>query len=463
MATEPESSHELDLKTANREVLLAFIAELKAIIVQQQTFITEQQTTITQLQQRVAALEARLNTRGSPGMPGNKPASGQQAPRKTTRKRRPHGFARVRMAPTQRVEHAVEVCPDCGTHLVGGWVHRTREVIEIPVVPAQVTEHVVVARNCPVCERRRGPKLALGGAVVGQQRFGVNLISLMVTLREEGRLPIRIIQWYLKTVHQLHLSVDGIVQAIHRAAKKAQPAAAEVLEQIRASPVVHADETGRRQNGANGYVWTFSTPTERYFLRRGRNKEVVDEVLDESFGGVLVSDFYAAYHHYPGLKQRCWAHLLRDIHDLKALYPEDAKLTRWAAVINKIYTEAKAIVHPEARQRRVAQLRLERKLLARCRQFLDDPLAVQGKLCKRIQRFIKELFVFVAEPAVPPDNNAAERSLRHLVTSRKISGGTRSDQGTNSKMTLATLFGTWRARGLNPILQCRQMLIPPQV
>lgn len=58
VATEPESSHELDLKTANREVLLAFIAELKAIIVQQQTFITEQQTTITQLQQRVAALEA---------------------------------------------------------------------------------------------------------------------------------------------------------------------------------------------------------------------------------------------------------------------------------------------------------------------------------------------------------------------------------------------------------------------
>ena len=220
-----------------------------------------------------------------------------------------------------------------------------------------------------------------------------------------------------------------------------------MLEQIRASPVVHADETGRRQNGANGYVWTFSTPTERYFLRRGRNKEVVDEVLDESFGGVLASDFYAAYHHYPGLKQRCWAHLLRDIHDLKALYPEDAMLTRWAAVINKIYAEAKAIVHPEARQRRVAQLRLERKLLARCRKFLDDPLAVQGKLCKRIQRFIKELFVFVAEPAVPPDNNAAERSLRHLVTSRKISGGTRSDQGTNSKMTLATLFGTWCARG----------------
>ena len=56
------------------------------------------------------------------------------------------------------------------------------------------------------------------------------------------------------------------------------------------------------------------------------------------------------------------------------------------------------------------------------RPFLKDPLAVQAKLCRRMERFIKELFVFVSDPAVPSDNNAAERSLRHLVTSRKISG-----------------------------------------
>ena len=82
-----------------------------------------------------------------------------------------------------------------------------------------------------------------------------------------------------------------------------------------------------------------------------------------------------------------------------------------------------------------------------CRPFLEDPLAVQGKLCRRIERHIKELFVFVSHPETPPDNNAAERSLRHLVISRKISGGTRSELGSDSKMTLASLFGTWRATG----------------
>ncbi len=95
--------------------------------------------------------------------------------------------------------------------------------------------------------------------------------------------------------------------------------------------------------------------------------------------------------------------------------------------------------------------------------FLSEPSAVQGKLCRRIERHIKELFVFVAEPDVPADNNAAERSLRHLVISRKVSGGTRSEQGTESKMTLASIFGTWRAQGLNPLAACRQLLTSPQV
>ena len=78
---------------------------------------------------------------------------------------------------------------------------------------------------------------------------------------------------------------------------------------------------------------TSSTPDLRYFLRRGRGKAVVDEALGDEFAGVPVSDFYAAYHHYDGPKQRCWAHLLRDSHDRRALYPDDHRLGRWADAV----------------------------------------------------------------------------------------------------------------------------------
>ena len=316
---------EIDLTTATRDVLITIIAQLQATVL-------EQQRVIERLQRRIAELEGQAKT-GRPA-PNARPQGeiGPEAPSAAgARKQRRHGFARRRMTPTHRVEHVMENCPDCGAHLSGGWIQRTREVIELPVVPAQVTEHVYLARTCPACRRRCTPPAELGGVVLGQQRLGVNLLSLIATLREEGRLPIRSVQWYLDTVHQLRLSVGAIVSAIHRTAQRAQPAVAAILDRIRASPVVHADETGWRQSGANGYVWTFSTPTERYFLRRGRGKAVVDEALSDAFSGVLVSDFYAAYHHYDGPKQRCWAHLLRDIHDQRTRYPKDAALARWAA------------------------------------------------------------------------------------------------------------------------------------
>ena len=89
--------------------------------------------------------------------------------------------------------------------------------------------------------------------------------------------------------------------------------------------------------------------------------------------------------------------------------------------------------------------------------------APQAGLCQRMEHHLAELFVFVADPTVPPTSNAAERSLRHLVTCRKISGGTRSAEGTATKLTLASLFGTWRAQGLNPLEQCRHLLAAPQV
>jgi hypothetical protein len=440
-----------ELGTASREELLALIATLQA--------------QVAQLTARVQELEARPGKGKPRGMPGLKdreaaPSGEAQGPRK----RRTRSFGRKRGTPTDVVVHALERCPDCGAALVGGTVKRSRQVIEVEPTPVAVVEHVFVERRCGRCRRRWTPTAAvLQGVVAGQQRLGVGLVGLIATLKEEGRLPGQTIRWYLRTVHGLELAVGTISEVLHRVARHGQPEAERIREQVRASPAVHADETGWRQNGRNGYVWTFSTPTARYFVRRGRHKAVVDEVLGAAFSGILASDFYAAYDHYPGLKQRCWAHLLREIHDLVEQHPTDRRLRRWAQRVHTLYRKARACTHPNQRLRVRAMRRFEDTLLALCRPFLEDQQAPQRKLCARIERYSAELFVFVAHPEVPADNNAAERSLRHLVTSRKISGGTRSEQGSDTKMTLSTLFGTWRARGLDPLLACRQLLTQPQI
>jgi hypothetical protein len=48
-----------------------------------------------------------------------------------------------------------------------------------------------------------------------------------------------------------------------------------------------------------------------------------------------------------------------------------------------------------------------------------------------------------------------------FVLLRKISGGTRSSEGSQTKMGLASLFQTYQARGLNPFRQCLALLASP--
>ena len=106
---------------------------------------------------------------------------------------------------------------------------------------------------------------------MGKQRLGINVISLIAVLREEARLALRTIRWRLDTVHGLQLSLGAIVAATPQVAGQAQRVVADILEQVRGSPVVHADETGWRQDGHNGYVWTFSTPNRNCSDLRGSN------------------------------------------------------------------------------------------------------------------------------------------------------------------------------------------------
>jgi len=444
-----------NLETASRETLIDLIHTLHALAV-------AQQQTIATLTDRVRVLEAQVSKGGprSP-MPGTKPTD-RVPPSPTPRRPRSSAFVRHRGTPTATVSHAPANCPDCGTTLAGGWVHRTREVLEVVLPPATVTEHRILARRCPVCEKRVVARPALDGVVVGRQRLGIGLSSLIVTLREEFRLPIASIRRLLQITVGLTLSVGSIVACGGRVAHAGAPTVVRLREQVRASPVLHADETGWRENGRNGSVWTLSTPTVRTFSHGRRSTEAFHAAVGGEYAGTLVSDFYGVYAGQDGPHQWCWVHLLRDIHDLTVQWPEDARLQAWAKAVRTIYDEAMALSPPSPWQRGEVLTTLGDRLMEVCTPFLTDASAPQRRLCRRIEKHLGGLFTFVVEPEVPPDNNAAERSLRHLVTARKISGGTRSPSGTATKMTLASLFGTWRLTGLNPLESCRSLLVSPQ-
>jgi transposase len=457
-----------DLPTASRQELIQIIVRLRQQVHAQQVQFQEAE----RLALLVEGLEARLRTleeelarlRGG-GAEGGKTVPAWVKPNrppreKKDRTRRGQAFVRRRERADEYQEHAVANCPECGRKLHGGWVHRRRQVIEILPPRVRVIEHVVVARRCGICRKRWLPKLEAGAlGVQGKRRVGVSVQSLVALLHARYRVPLREVRRLLAELCGLRLSDGEMVALLEGVAQAGAGELKQLREAVRGSPVVCADETGWRQDGKNGWLWTFATPTLRYFVYRDtRSGRVPEEVLGEAFGGIVSCDCYVGYNRLLAEKQRCWAHLLRDLHALKEAQAEELTVVAWGEAIQALYAEAKAFVSASPQRRRRARRGLEVRLDALVRPVSQQAKSPQAVLAQRIRGHLLEWFVFVEHPEVPSTNNLAERSLRPAVIARKISGGTRSAQGSTTKTELMSLLGTWAVQGKPLLATCQHLL-----
>jgi hypothetical protein len=110
----------------------------------------------------------------------------------------------------------------------------------------------------------------------------VRLISLIATVRAVMRLPIRHLRDLWHILHGVQVSNGEIVAVLHRLVTHAHPLLTSWKTTIRASPAVQADETGWREDGLNGSIWSVCTPMVRsYEYHHSRAGEVVRELSGE--------------------------------------------------------------------------------------------------------------------------------------------------------------------------------------
>src|SRR5215469_12603939 len=214
-------------------------------------------------QARIAELQAK-----KPPPPAFVKANAPPRPKRPRKKRAPeHNHARRLEPPTQVIVHQIDTCPQCHGRLSSRALARRRQIIEVPLPPpVQINEHQVFKGWSSYCRAWQEAPVDVSGQVVGQGRIGVGLASLIAHLRLVVRAPIRVIQAWLSRVSGVHLSVGELVDLLRRVAVLAQPALAQLRERARASPAVHADETGWREDGQNGSVWVLATAAgDRYF------------------------------------------------------------------------------------------------------------------------------------------------------------------------------------------------------
>jgi hypothetical protein len=462
---------ELEQRDATRGREVAELRVLVSALTEQNTLLRLQ---VAALQQENAQLRGQPRASAPDAAPDVKPATLQREPKVRKRREPRHNAGRHWTERANRWEtRAVEQCPRCGTALQDGWIHRRVQVIDLPpMAPLEVTEHRMLRRQCPRCGLRALPHpVGLEAGRIGRSCFGPRLMAAIATMATVERLPGRMICDRLRRDYGLTVSHGGVQGLLARMAAAAWPTYAALQAAIRASAVVHADETGWRENGQHTTIWTTCTDETIYVHHGRRTNEAIDGILGADFGGTLVTDCYAAYQHFLGPKQRCWAHLVRELEALLHVHAADTtEPGAWAEGILSIYGQASIPRPPpdegwtpqavRAREGRAQQC--EALILLLCPRDLD-PAVPYATLATRLRTHVTELFNFVRDPAVAATNNAAERSLRPLVIARKISGGTRTSAGSTIRMILYSVAATARLQDKDPAAVFQQIVLAPAI
>ena len=242
----------------------------------------------------------------------------EQAPRFGGAKPGHVGHGRHTIPPEQaeRVERvpAPERCPECGGVLETKGT-KARTVIDVQPLRRQTVCYQLDQKYCSHCRklvRASAPGVLPRGLLSNRllAHVAVQHYVYGVTL---GQLE-----------NQLDVGYGTLMGALHQLARLLEPACEQLVQDYRQAPVRHADETGWRTDGHNGYAWLFCTESISLFrFRQTRSGQVALQVLGtKRLRGVLVVDRYHGYNRAPCALQYCYAHLLRDVQDLEKEFPE---------------------------------------------------------------------------------------------------------------------------------------------
>lgn len=337
-------------------------------------------------------------------------------------------------------------CPNCQTPLVRGDTTTNHTVEDIPA-PRETRTIVSCYQSerqwCPTCQKEMSP---IPSGVIPKCRLGVNLITQILLWKYRGKQPLSHIKDNLKTTFGLSVSIGGIQQILHRTKRYFGRDYEKILKDIRGSPVKHADETGHRIGGVNGWLWEFVTPSSVYYtIEETRGKGVPEKVLGEiKDDDILVHDDYASYQSLPGKHQSCWAHLLRQAGEEATLAFASKEVKQLNGQLKKMFVSLSQSLNfgQEQRQQSYQFFTQELDEITQTEYQMEDTKRIQA----RIKHQATNLLTALLYKGVPLTNNLAERNIRPMVIARKISGGSRSAHGAETLAVNASIVQTIKLR-----------------
>jgi transposase len=323
--------------------------------------------------------------------------------------------------------------------------------------------------TCTRCGRRvqgRHPLQTSDALGAAAAQLGPQTIALAVLLNKRYGLPYGKIAALLRDRFRLTVTRGGLVHAIQRAARQAQPTYDTLRATVRGSPVVTVDETSWRVDAQLQWLWVWTTPdTTVYAILPGRGLAQAASVIGLDYPGVLQHDGWHSYRYFTtAAHQTCLAHLLRRCRTLLLDQPGQRfvlavkQILQAALATRDGYGQGTVSAHGLAVARGQYAERMGR--------LLERPVRAARPIQLLQQHLITEfagLFSFLYDPTTLDATNwRAEQALRPAVVTRKTcGGGNRTRRGADSQQVLASVLRTAYQRDLDATVVLVALLTAP--
>ena len=350
------------------------------------------------------------------------------------------------------LDEANRACASCGGALeeMSGQVEETEEV-DIIAREFVVKKHLrkKYRCRCGACiETAPGPRRLIAGG-----RYSVAFAISVALAKYADHLPL---ERQVRMMKRDGLIVDSqtLYDQIQALARALWPAYDRIGAALLEERLLFVDETPwpmleKSEDSARFYAWLMASAKGAYYEIHDTRGMAAGQSLLAGFKGIAVTDGYAVYdaleRKMPALRlAQCWAHIRRKFVDCESAFPKETE--QILALIRELYAiDARAQSGPDgdvARQ----QLRTteSRCVLGRIQAWsVSTPCTPASSLARAIDymsRRWSKATLFLDEPCVPLDNNAAERALRGLVVGRKNHYGSKSRRGTEVAAVFYTLI-----------------------
>ena len=339
----------------------------------------------------------------------------------------------------------VQACGQCGSHLQR--VSATRQKILLDIVLNPQVVKLIVESERQWCGRCKMEVYARDSRTLPFTEYGINTFLLVMILRFKAHASMTNIAAVLSISHGLDISVSGVANLLKQAKTYLKGRYEKLLQAIREGQVLYADETGWLVNGKKAWLWIMANEKVTvYFAAESRGKGIAEELYEKSHAYCMHDGLTSYLNALPkALHCYCWAHMLRFAYEETVTEKKRSRAVFLKEELVKIYHIKKE--HPEyTKENLESVLRSELdKLLVMCVKT-ESFLVIQRRLSAQKEGLINSLLY-------TPDgtNNLAERELRPMVITKKISNGSNTFTGMETSAVLGSIIQTL-ARGKADVL-----------